>query len=222
MNIFTKHAGNSVIKVALAFLLVAFPFFNSVYGQTNFTSALSGNWNAMGTWTQTGPADADGVPDGNDIVTIANGHSVNLNNAAPSNLVPACASLTVNGSGILNFNTASVVLTVNGALTLNGTSQITGTAANRTLNANSFSVGATATNARISGITMTINGASTIDGTFALNSDTGVKTFIGAVTNSGSWTSTAVTTAGNLVFRNGISSSGTNFAAGGAPHFRRQ
>ena len=221
MNTFKKadpgRRVQNVIQLCVILLcLFITTFFNKVHAQANFTSAAAGpnNWNTAATWTQTG-VDADGIPDGNDNVTIANGHTVNLNNALPSLLIPACASLTINGSGVLNFPTILVVLTVNGALTLNGTSQITitGAVGARTLNANSLSVGAGATNARISSITMTINGASTIDGTFVLNSDTGVKTFIGAVTNSGSWTSTAITTPGNLVFRNGATTSGSNFVA---------
>jgi fibronectin-binding autotransporter adhesin len=220
MNTFKKaDTGTRVQNVIQPFVILLclfITFFNEVHAQANFTSAAVGpnNWNTAATWTQTG-VDADGIPDGNDNVTIANGHTVNLNNALPSLLIPACASLSINGSGVLNFPTGLMVLTVNGALTLNGTSQITitGGAGARTLNANSLSVGAAATNARISSITMTINGASTIDGTLVLNSDTGVKTFIGAVTNSGSWTSTAITTPGNLVFRNGATTSGSNFAA---------
>ncbi|MBI1768477.1 MAG: hypothetical protein HYR67_08895 [Bacteroidetes bacterium] len=124
--------------------------------------------------------------------------------------------LTTSNSGILNINGAFTV-TVSGNLTMDNTSQITGTAATRVLNVSTnFSVPATATDTRISSLTLTVTGTTTVAGTFSLTSDTGVKTFIGAVSNSGSWTSTAVTTTNNLVFRNGVSSTGTTFAAGTA------
>jgi fibronectin-binding autotransporter adhesin len=180
--------------------------------QTIFTSASAGpnNWSVNTTWTQSGPVDADGVPDAGDFVTIATGHTVNITAAS------ACSTLAIEGNGILAF-TANVTLAAGTTLTMDGTSQITGANAAQILTVGTtFGVLVGATNARISGITFTVNGTSSVAGTITLNSNVGVKTFIGAVTNSGSWTSTAVVTTGNLVFRNGVSSSGSLFAAAGA------
>ena len=122
--------------------------------------------------------DLNGLPDANDIVIIANAHTVNVN------LASACSAMTINGSGIVAF-TGNFTLAVGGALTMNGTSQITGNNTAQILNAaTTFSVPGAATNAIISGITFTVTSTSSIAGTFTLSSDTGVKTFIGTVTNS--------------------------------------
>ena len=198
--------------ILLAFVLIASVAGRSLFAQTNFLSAAAGpnNWSVNTTWTQSGPVDADGVPDAGDFVTIATGHTVNITAAS------ACSTLAINGSGVLAY-TANFTLAIGTTLTMDVTSQITGNNAAQILTVGTtFSVPGTATNARISGITFTVTGASTISGTLTLNSDTGVKTFIGTVTNSGSWTSTAIVTTANLVFRNGVSSSGASFAAGAA------
>ena len=221
MNSILKQAAHSRAKnafkfsVVLAFLLTAFSSINGLHAQATYTSTgITNNWSQTTTWSMSGPPDGDGngLPDNNDNVIIANTHTVNVN------LGSACSALTLNGSGILNYS-ANVALAVGSNLTMNGTSQITGNNAAQSLSVaapNTFNVLGTATNARISGITFTVNGVSSIAGTFTLNNNTGIKTFVGAVTNSGSWTSTAVTTTANLVFRNGISSSGSTFVAGGA------
>ncbi len=68
--------------------------------------------------------------------------------------------------------------------------------------------------------TLTVTGTTTVaDGrSLTINSDTGVKTFVGKITvnGSGTWTSTTVVTAGNLILRGGIDvqSASGSFAAG--------
>lgn len=62
---------------------------------------------------------------------------------------------------------------------------------------------------------LTVTGTTSVTGTFNDNSNTGINTFIGAVTNTGTWATTTSTTTGNLIFRNGITNNGT-FNAGGA------
>lgn len=182
-----------------------------IFGQATYTSTGVGadNWNAATTWTLSAGVDGDGngLPDANDNVIIATGTPVNVNVGS------ACLNMTINGSGILNFP-SNQTLTVNGNLIMDGTSQITGTSNNRILNClGTFNVPASATNARITGIRLTVTGATTVAGTFVLSSDTGVKTFTGRVTVSGSWTSTAITTNNNLVFGGEVLTSGT-FACG--------
>jgi hypothetical protein len=99
---------------------------------------------------------------------------------------------------------------------MDGTSQITGNNGAQILTVGTtFTVPGTATNSRVGGVTFTVSGATNISGTFVINSGTGTKTFISLVTNSGSWTSTTIATAGSLIFRGGIANTGT-FAAGGA------
>ena len=101
--------------------------------------------------------------------------------------------VTVNVT-IANAITANVALLLPGNLTVSGMLTVT------TLN---FSVG----------------GTTSISGSFVDNSNTGVTTFSGAVslTGTATWTSTSVTTAGNMVFQGGIEQgSSANFSAGAA------
>ncbi len=163
-----------------------------------YFSKATGNWNAAGTWT-TSPTHTGanaGPPVAGDAVVIGNGHTVNTNNGNR-----ACLDLAIIGSGVLDFTNNNNTVTVSGNFSMDGTSQITGNNAARVLNVGgNFNVPETATNASISGQTITITGTTNIAGTLTLNNNTGVKTFTGSVTNSGSWTSTAITTVGNLVF----------------------
>lgn len=179
---------------------------------TTYYSKASGNWNAAATWT-TSPTHTGanaGPPVAGDAAVIGINHNVSTNSGSR-----ACLDLAIVGSGILTINQDGNTVTVSGSLTMDGTSQIQGNNANRNVNVGgNFNVPVTATNARISGQTVTISGTTTVDGVLTLNNNTGVKTFTGAVTNSGSWTSTTVTTAGNLVFNNNVTSSGT-FVVGG-------
>ena len=156
-----------------------------------------------------------------------------------SNVIINTGNLTLQGTGRLDMNAATQDVNVTGALTMNNTSQITGGGTSRTLDAATFNVPATATNARITNIqltigttpvptpiptTVTINGlldmSSTtcffyggtnvaVGATLTLSSNTGVKTFSGRTTVDGTWTSTAITTNNNLVFIGEVVTSGT-------------
>ena len=55
----------------------------------NFSSLISGNWNAAGTWTLTSGSDADGIPDADDNVTIAGNHTITLD------IAPTIATLNM-------------------------------------------------------------------------------------------------------------------------------
>ncbi|HTJ48217.1 MAG TPA: hypothetical protein VL443_02105 [Cyclobacteriaceae bacterium] len=208
--IMKKRAFQSLVLTVILVMVSSI----SLFAQATYTStAAGGNWNAPGTWTIGGTADGDGdgIPDANDAVIILSTATVNVNAAS------AALSVTINGSGIINY-TSNNTLAIAQSLLLNTNSQITGNNAAQILTVGTtLTVGSGAPNTRISGITMTVNGTTSIAGAFTLNSDIGVKTFVGAVTNTGSWTSTAVATSGNLVFRGGIANTtGTLFSAGGA------
>ncbi|MFA6924048.1 MAG: hypothetical protein WC223_07315 [Bacteroidales bacterium] len=105
------------------------------------------------------------------------------------------------GNVELDDATYGATFTGTGTTTISGTLTVTA----GTMTVNSYTTG------------LTVTGATSITGTLTLASNTGVKTFIGAVTiNPGTtFTSTTVTTTGNLVFRNGITNNGT-FTGGGA------
>ena len=175
---------------------------------TTLTVNADGNYNQTGNSTSTVTAALTvsgnmGIPDNS---------TINISGSAKS----VTGNLIISNAGIFNYSAAST-MTV-GNLFLDNTAQVNGVGTDRILNVTSgLSVLSTATNARIGGINLNVNGAGphNIAGTLTFNNNTGVKTFVGSVVNSGTWTSTAITTTGNLDFRNGITNTGT-FSAGGA------
>ena len=73
-------------------------------------SAATGNWSAAATWSPSG------VPTAGDNVTIADGHTVSIDNTTPT-----CLNLTVGqgATGILKFTSAAAsTFTVNGSITI--------------------------------------------------------------------------------------------------------
>ncbi|HEU5289926.1 MAG TPA: hypothetical protein VFU05_04730 [Cyclobacteriaceae bacterium] len=131
-------------------------------------------------------------------------------------IVTIGGSLSLQNAAILNLASGGddQDITVTGNLTMDATSQIQGNDAQGTIQINgTFTIPASATNARIGGVTLTVNGATTVPGTVTFNSNNGVKTFKGSVTVSGSWTSTAITSNNGLIFGGEIMTSGT-FACG--------
>ncbi|MFH0865179.1 MAG: T9SS type A sorting domain-containing protein, partial [Bacteroidota bacterium] len=115
-----------------------------------------------------------------------------------------------------DFNTNGTSITANSFVMNNG-SVVNGVAPGDV--ANIITTFTTTGGANIIGAcTFTVGTTTSIDGSITFNNNSGVKTFTEAVSINpgGSWTSTSITTTGNLVFKNGISSNGTSFAAGGA------
>ena len=93
----------------------------TAFGQGAFNSTgIGGNWNNAGSWTLTGGADGDGIPDANDNVTILGNDiiTVNVNSACTSLQIGATPATGVN-PGTLNFSGA-FSLTVSGAVTVGG------------------------------------------------------------------------------------------------------
>lgn len=201
----------SVNRIVLIIFITTVLSLISIYSfATDYYAVADGNWNNSATWSNVDclSPGGDGVPGAADNVTICNGITVTENVA-----VAQCNNLTVYGT--LNYAAANT-LTVNGNLVMSG-GTINGSATG-TLNVTGTFTSATSTSHTIGRCTMNVTGATTIDGTMTLSSNTGVKTFRSSVTiNSGAvWTSTTVTTTGNLIFRNGITNNGTSFSAGGA------
>lgn len=148
------------------------------------------------------------------------------NNAGVTSTVSASGNITLNGTSVLTVgslvsnNNTNSLLTCAGAVTIGLSAALqsgSNGGGNHTINFQS-TLGNSGTINFANGtdnVTLTVTGATNSSGSVSFGINTGVKTFIGAVTNSGTWTSTALTTTNNLVFRNGISSTGA-FAAGGA------
>ncbi len=77
-----------------------------------FTSIASGNYSTPSTWSIVG-ADANGIPDSDDDVTISTGHTVSLSSSG------TCRNLTIDPTGVFNIGTQTVLNY--GSLTNNGT-----------------------------------------------------------------------------------------------------
>ncbi len=123
----SKHI---LVFAAITFLfathfIIAAPAFASAC-----TSIATGNWNVAGTWSC--PGDADGIPDSDDDVTIAAGHTVTAtdNRTAKSITISTTAQLTVGAS-----RTVTAADAVGGFVTVDGT--LSGTDANSILRADS-------------------------------------------------------------------------------------
>lgn len=142
-----------------------------------FTSAASGNWNSPATWSVAG-FDADGIPDADDTVNIAAGHTVTLNVSG------ACAALNflnTAGNATLQHN-AGMALAVGGSATLNGATGGSSTKA-WSIGAGSATVGGNVTlnggsnNSRIARINLT-SGTLTIAGGLTYNAGNAVRAVI--------------------------------------------
>lgn len=161
------------------------------------SNATTMNWNTAASWQKfngtTWAASAD-YPGQNACasctVTIQNAQTVTLN-VSPANSVGA---IVVGGgtSGTLTLGTFTLYdagnLTVNAGATIN---LATGT--------------------------FTVAGTTATAGTISDASNTGVNTFTGLVTKTaGTWTSTTVTTPGNMIFSAGFTNTAGAFSAGAA------
>ena len=105
-------------KLFLSFSLLF--SFSIMFSQATFTSQSNGSWSASGTWTVSEGFDGDGVPDSDDTVVIANGHTVTCNSESQ-----ASQNLTVNNGGQLTVGTDGE-LTIGASVTNNGTLVVTG------------------------------------------------------------------------------------------------
>ena len=74
-------------------------------------SNASGNWGAAGTWTS---CDGDGVPDGDDSVSIVSPHTVSVDAGR------SASSLTLASGATLSFTANNPTVAVSGAFTANG------------------------------------------------------------------------------------------------------
>ncbi len=134
---------------------------------------------------------------------------------------PSGFDFTVNGnstvSATINDNNAAGTVNFENVNLSGGT--ITGSATG-TVNINGNLSIATG-NGTIGQVNLTVNGTTSISAsrTLNLNNNTGVKTFAGAITNNGTWTSTTISTASNLVLQNGFTNNSATNAAIGAATF---
>lgn len=91
--------------------------FLSASGADFTSNVAAGNWNVAGSWTVVG-VDADGIPDADDNVTIASGHTITLQGTSN------CDDITVSGGGTLNYNNKALM--IRGNFTRTGTTSSAG------------------------------------------------------------------------------------------------
>lgn len=177
-------------NLGYSFLLLLLTF--SAGAATITSTGAGGDWSAGGSWV-------GGVaPVATDDVIIASGATITISTNQ------TCATLTINGTGVLNFSTNNRTLTVTGTMTMNGTSQVTGNSNNRILSLQGdFNVPAGAA-ISIGGIRVSqvITGTFNLGGTFTPTDNTGQKVFGNANFYDGSLIDATVTEgitiAGNL------------------------
>ncbi len=188
------------LKIAIPLACIALFSASVLVAQGTYTSTgTTSNWNLTTTWTGLGDVPNDGIPDANDAVIIATGHTVDIN------VNSAAGALTMNGTAILNFPTNNLTLTVNGIMTMNGTSSVTGNNNNRILSLLSDFVVPSGAVASIGGIRVSqaIGATLSLSGTLFPTNNTGTKTFGNANFFNGCLIDATVTetiiVAGNLV-----------------------
>ncbi len=122
-------------------------------------------------------------------------------------------STTLTNAGIINTSNLAGIFNLQDVILNNGA--INGSATG-TVNCTNLS---TTSSSNIIGRCNFNNlGTSLINGQTTFNNNTGVKTFSGniLISATGTWTSTTVSTTGNMIFQNGITNNGISFAANGA------
>ena len=92
-------------------MLIVFCFVSSAtaFGQGVFTSAATGDWNVVGSWTLSSGTDADGIPDADDNVTIGSTNIITVSSAT----TVECNNLTVAGSSATSLTMAGANSIVN-------------------------------------------------------------------------------------------------------------
>lgn len=198
---------------------------NSITTLTTAAAASTVNYQRNGDQTVFGSANYRNLTLSNSGIKTLSGNITvnnNLTIGSSTTMQPATFNLTVFGnttiSGTLADNSTTGSNSLQNVEFSGGTIDFSVTSS-LTINGNlSVSSG----NGTIGRGNITINGTTTIatGRELTFNNNTGIKTFVEPVTinGSGTWNSTNITTASNLVFRNGItvsSSSGT-FSAGAA------
>lgn len=198
-------------KPSIAFSSLVLLFTASSFGtlaqtlgdyRSNVAGFSTSNWSTLATWQRWNgsawatPTVGEGYPGQNavpNLVTIDDTFfvTINLDVSPPNNI----GNITINGGLFTTLQTSG-----NRNLTLNGNLTVTNAL-------DLFTFGGTGN--------LTVNGATTNNGFFTDSDGTGVSTFVGLVTSSLSWDTSAVTATGNCVFRGGIANTGT-FTGGGA------
>lgn len=232
--------GTAVTGVGTTFttqVTVGDPIFNGAGNYIGIIASITNNTNLVliegamvavtgAAYLRTDPTNANAsVPNAatTDVV-IRSGHTVTQNQDAATRVLAVRGSyttdntnrtLTVNNNfTILSggaFNSFRATLAVTGTATVSGTFSDTNNNGANTFNSTLTINAGGSLDAGNSNLTVT--GATTNAGTFQDTNNNGVTQLTGLVTNTGTWTTTAITTTTNLDFRGGITNNGT-FNAG--------
>ncbi|MEJ5265870.1 MAG: immunoglobulin domain-containing protein, partial [Bacteroidales bacterium] len=206
-------------------LLLVMGWIQPLQAQKKFTSVQTGNWNAPATWTA---VPAGGTPGSNDTVIISAGHTVTLTADASCNKIRVYGTLQVAGYSF-SCGDSTIVLS-GGLITDNNTGGSTtfmhlilsgGTLAGTVtdnFNVNSNLRITNSVSSTIGRVTLVVNGQTIIDAgsTLTINNINGGKTFVGKITNNGTWNSTVNE---NYTLRGSLENNGTFISGGGTYTF---
>ena len=158
--------------------------------QATFQSNVAtGNWTAAGSWLLVSGADADGIPDNDDNVTIQTGHTINIATTTTQN----CNNLTID-RGTLAYTAGSGRLNVRGNLIANSTVGTRATLSGSSNNHRIVITGSSTVNAsshlEVIAVRITANGPTVLSGLLEFTTaQTSNNTFIDVTINgSGTWT----------------------------------
>ena len=200
----------------LFILTIIFTAFAANAGAATFTAAASGDWTAPGTWSVSG-ADADGIPDADDTVSIPNTRMVTVTGAQTVQNISVATggTLTVNGGATLTLaGVPSSSFNNTGTVGGSGSVIIQGTGS---FNLNSSFTVLLVIEGAISGVGV-VGGPVTVMSGGTLNTTNQSPTILGdlSINFGGTMTKSSgtVTVSGANIINNGTITGNTNFNGG--------
>lgn len=172
------------------------------------SNVVTGDWTAAGSWLLTSGSDADGIPDGNDDVTIQTGHTITINTA----VTQACNNLTID-RGTLAYSAGTRRLNVTGNLVANSTMGTQATLSGSSNTHRLVVTGSTTVNAsshlEVIAVRLTANSITTLNGLLEFSTfQSSNNNFIDVTINGGgTWTNNSTQ---NFVFSGSFLNNSSN------------
>ena len=189
----------TVVRIILMFMVFLHSF--CAYSQASFNSNTSiGDWNDPASWIIISGVDNDGIPDGDDEVSILSGDEIEHSNSRSIEVDRINLSGTLNVTKD-NSNIVTNYMNVQGTAILLGTGVDRGVSVIRDLHINTSST----LNLEITDFS--VNGDLIVDGTISLSASTGEIVFVNMIINNGgTWNNSGNA---SLIIKGNIENNGT-------------